>query len=311
MNPSVPLESLQSGVCTFLGLPLRPEVAPAPGVVLGAPFDGGVIHRPGARMAPWALRAASLGMGRLPLPLRLQGEGLTPGVAGEGWVDGGNLATGPFGVLEALEVVRSETFRWASAGARTLMLGGDHLLTLGALRAHAGMRGPLGLLVLDAHPDAGRPQAWGTEYHHGSWLRSAVEENLVDPRRTLLMGLRAPRFDHEELPFLLGAGVRLWTPWDAEDPRLATQLQGEIARVGQGPAYVSVDLDGLDPAFCPAVSEPVPGGFSVSRTLSILRQVHLWEHPWVGSDVMELAAILPGAEETARVGAHLALHLLA
>jgi agmatinase len=92
---------------------------------------------------------------------------------------------------------------------------------------------------------------------------------------------------------------------------LAAQLQGDIARVGQGPAYVSIDLDALDPAFCPAVAEPVPGGMSVMRTISLLRHLHLWANPWVGADVMELAATLPGTEETARVGVHLALHLLA
>jgi arginase family enzyme len=87
---------------------------------------------------------------------------------------------------------------------------------------------------------------------------------------------------------------------------------GDIARVGQDPGYVSVDLDALDPAYCPAVAEPVPAGLSVSRAIGLLRQVHQWNLPWVGADVMmELSANLPGSEDTARVGVHLALHLLA
>lgn len=201
--------------------------------------------------------------------------------------------------------------QWLQAGARTLLLGGDHLMTLGALRAHAAQHGPMGLLILDAHPDAASGAAWGTDFHHGTWVRNALEEKLIDPHRTVQIGLRAPRQDEEEIRFLLKAGVRLWTPWDLKEQRLATQLQGDLARVGQGPAYVSVDLDALDPAFCPAVAEPVPAGLSVMRAVSLLRQVHLWTTPWVGADVMELAATCPGTEETARVGVHLALHLLA
>ena len=312
MNPEHPLYSLRTGVVPFLGLPLRLEPEGVPGVVLGAPFDGGVIHRPGARMGPWALRNATLGLGRSPLPLRFQGaEHEVSRRAAEGWVDGGNIPTRPFNTQEALTAVASTLDPWVDAGALTLLLGGDHLMTLGGLRAHARKHGPLGILVLDAHPDAADGAAWGTPFHHGTWMRAALEENLVDPHRAVQVGLRAPRHDDEEIRFLLKAGVRLWTPWDLKDQRLATQLHGDIARVGQGPAYVSIDLDVLDPSFCPAVAEPVPGGLNVMRTIALLRQVHLWARPWVGADVMELAATLNGAEETALVGVHLALHLLA
>ena len=312
MNPDHPLYSLRTGVAPFLGLPLLLEPEPVPGVVLGAPFDGGVIHRPGARLGPWTLRNASLGLGRLPLPLRFQGS--EHGVSGKGtagWVDGGNIPTRPFDTQEALAAMADTMGQWIEKGARTLLLGGDHLMTLGALRAQAQKHGPLGILVLDAHPDSADGAAWGTQFHHGTWMRAAIEENLVDPHRAVQVGLRAPRHDEEETRFLLQAGVRLWTPWDLKEQRLSTQLQGDIARVGQGPAYVSIDLDALDPAFCPAVAEPVPGGLNVMRTISLLRQVHLWSSSWVGADVMELAATLAGAEETARVGVHLALHLLA
>lgn len=312
MNPDHPLYSLRTGVAPFLGLPLRLEPEAVPGVVLGAPYDGGVIHRPGARLGPWALRNATLGLGRSPLPLRFQGdEHGVPGRSAEGWVDGGNIPTRPFIAQEALASVADTMGQWVAHGARTLMLGGDHLMTLGALRAHARKQGPLGLLVLDAHPDAADGATWGTPFHHGTWLRVAIEEKLVDPHRAVQIGVRAPRQDDEEIRFLLKTGVRLWTPWDLKEQRLSAQLQGDLARVGQDPAYVSLDLDALDPAFCPAVAEPVPGGLNVMRTISLLRQVHLWPKPWVGADVMELAATLDGTEETARVGVHLALHLLA
>lgn len=311
MKPEALLEALQSGATTFMGLPHQLEPAPTPGVVLGVPFDGGVLNRPGARLGPWALRAATLGLGRVAMPTRLQGhdEG-GRFLAAPDWVDGGNIPTRPFSIPEALGAVEQTVGAWLGQGARTFLLGGDHLMTLGALRAHAAKHGPLGLLHLDAHPDAGVGAVWGTEHHHGTWLRSAIQEGLVDPRHTVQLGLRAPRFDSEELVFLLDAGVRMWTPLDLKDARLGAQLQGDIARVGQLPAYVSVDLDVLDPAFCPAVAEPVPGGLSVLEVFALLAGIKKWGAPWVGADLMELAPPLEGAAESARVAAHIALQML-
>ncbi|WP_005035241.1 arginase family protein [Holophaga foetida] len=306
-----PLHPFLSGVTSFLGLSLAAEPCPAAGVVLGAPFDGGVIHRPGARMGPWALRSASLGMGRLPMPLRLQGreEGRS-GWTGVDWVDGGNIPTRPFSAEEALGAVAQWVSAWAAQGARPLMLGGDHLMTLGALRALARIHGPLGLLHFDAHPDASDGEPWGSTLHHGTWVRRALEEGLLDGRRCVQLGLRAPRFDSEELAFLSDAGFRFWSPWDMRDARLHTQLKSDIARVGQGASYLSLDLDVLDPAFCPAVAEPVPGGLSTSELIPLLHLAHQWDVPWVGADLMELAPTLEGGELSARVGVHLALHLL-
>lgn len=306
------LQNLRSGLTPFLGLPHSTEPHPTAGVVLGVPYDGGVLNRPGARLGPWALRSATLGLGRLPMPLRLQGpDEDARGFAGLGWVDGGNIPTRPFDMAEALGAVEQTTAAWVSQGARTLMLGGDHLMTLGALRAQARHHGRLGLLHFDAHPDAGQGEVWGSSLHHGTWLRQAIEEGLLEPTRVVQVGLRAPRFDPGELAFLRGVGVHLWTPWDLKDSRLSSQLHGDLARVGQGAAYVSLDLDVLDPAFCPAVAEPVPGGLSVMELISLLRHVHRWTTPFVGADVMELAPTLAGAEESARVAAHLALQLLA
>jgi arginase family enzyme len=124
-------------------------------------------------------------------------------------------------------------------------------------------------------------------------------------------GLRAPRFDDDELAFLQGVGVRMWTPADLRDPLLSLQLKEDLAAVGAGPAYLSLDLDALDPVLVPAVAEPVPGGLSLAETLRLIHAARLWPEPWVGADLMELAPTLEGAEASARVAVHLALHLLA
>ncbi len=311
MTPSSLMEQLVSGLTPFLGFPHLTTPESVQGVVLGVPFDGGVLHRPGARLGPWALRAASLGLGRWPMPLRLQGpEPASLSTSVRGWVDGGNIPTSPFDIPRALEAIRDTVGAWAALGARTFLLGGDHLGTLGAVEAHARRHGPLGLLQLDAHPDAGDPTLWGVPCHHGTWVRRAIQEGWVDPSRTVQLGIRAPRHDALECSFLTEAGVRIWTPLDLKDPRMASQLAGDIARVGQGPAYLSLDLDVLDPAFCSAVAEPVPGGLSVLEVLSLLSLVRSWPRTCVGADVMELAPPLESGDTSARTAAHLALHLL-
>lgn len=306
------MQSLRTGLTPFLGLPLVLDPQPATGVVLGVPCDAGVINRPGARLGPWAMRASSMGLGTHPMPDRLR-EGrplLGPGAA-HGWLDGGNIPTLPFSLAGAIETVQATVGAWAMTGCRTLMLGGDHSLTLGALRALALQHGPLGLLHLDAHPDAADGAAWGTDLHHGTWVRQALEEGLLDPGRVVQGGLRAPRFDDGELAYLQAAGVRMWTPADLRDPRLASRLAADIAAVGRGPAYLSLDLDALDPVLVPAVAEPVPGGLSFEETVRLIQASRLWREPWVGADLMELAPMLDGAEASARIAAHLALHLLA
>jgi arginase family enzyme len=246
------------------------------------------------------------------MPERLR-QGFSPSapIAAAGWVDGGNIPTLPFSLAQALESTRVAVGQWAALGSRTFLLGGDHALTLGALRALASQHGPLGLLHLDAHPDAATGAQWGTETHHGTWLRQALAEGLVQPQRVVQVGLRAPRFDQEELAFLQASGVRLWSPADLRDQRLNAQLEADLALVGQGPAYVSVDLDVLDPALAPAVAEPVPGGLTFAEVLRLIHATRRWPTPWVGADLMELAPTLDGAESSARIAALLALHLLA
>jgi len=252
-----------------------------------------------------------MGLGAHPMPERLR-EGLEPlpPAAARGWVDGGNIPTLPFSLAEALETVQATVDAWARYDCRTLLLGGDHAMTLGALRALARHYGPLGLLHLDAHPDAAEGAAWGTDIHHGTWVRQALAEGLLDPRRVVQAGLRAPRFDDDERVFLAAAGVRMWSPADLRDPLLALRLKEDLAQVGEGPAYVSIDLDALDPVIAPAVAEPVPGGLSLGEALRLVHGTRGWDRPWVGADLMELAPGLEGGEASARVAAHLALHLL-
>ena len=306
------LQTLRTGLTPFLGLPLQVDPIFSHGVVLGAPGDAGVINRPGARFGPWAMRTASMGLGMLPMPTRLrEGKPNLGPIAGRDWVDGGNIPTMPFSLQGALAAVEETVASWAVMGSRVLMLGGDHSLTLGALRALASVHGPLGLLHVDAHPDAADAAAWGTDLHHGTWVRQAIQEGVVDPSRLVQVGLRAPRFDEGELEYLRSAGARMWSPADLRDPSLFSLLQQDLSRLGQGPSYVSIDLDALDPVLIPAVAEPVPGGLDLPEALHLIQAARHWDRAWVGADLMELSPALEGADASARVAVHLALHLLA
>lgn len=306
------LQTLRTGLTPFLGLPLHLNPIYSHGVVLGAPADAGVINRPGARFGPWAMRAASMGIGMLPMPSRLREEKAPARpTSGRDWVDGGNIPTLPFSLPGALATVEETVASWSLMGARVLMLGGDHSLTLGALRALATVHGPLGLLHVDAHPDAADPAAWGTDLHHGTWVRQAIQEGVLDPGRLVQVGLRAPRFDDGELQFLRAAGSRMWSPADLRDPSLASLLQQDLSRLGHGPSYLSIDLDAMDPVLAPAVAEPVPGGLDLPEALHLIHIARAWDRPWVGADLMELSPALEGADASARLAVHLALHLLA
>ena len=231
MSAETLMQGLRTGLTPFLGLPLVVEPRATTGVVLGVPCDAGVLPRPGARLGPWALRSASMGLGLHPMPTRLR-EGFEPlgPAAAQGWVDGGNIPTLPFSLAEALATTQATVEAWSRFGCRTLLLGGDHAMTLGALRALARQHGPLGLLHLDAHPDAADGAFWGAAIHHGTWVRQALTEGLLDPPRVVQAGLRAPRFDDQELAYLGQAGVRMWSPADLRDPDLAAQLQEDLAR---------------------------------------------------------------------------------
>jgi agmatinase len=269
-----------TGPRTFARLPhIRPPVEGADAAVIGVPFDTATSFRSGARFGPEAIRSAST-------LLRPYHPALGVEVFGElSVIDGGDLEITPGNALRSTEQIADGLRPVIEAGIVPLVLGGDHSIVLGELRAQAAVHGPVGLVLLDAHADTWE-HYYGERYFHGTPFRRAVEERLVDPARSLMAGMRGPLYaaaDLEvprELGFTVIDGERL----HALDPREYGRLVRE--RLGEGPAYLSFDIDVLDPTCAPGTGTPEVAGLQARRALALLRS--LAGIAFTGFDVVEV-----------------------
>ncbi|MCP5371547.1 MAG: agmatinase [Hyphomicrobiales bacterium] len=275
---------------SFLGI-TRQECSAA-FCIAGVPFDLGTTGRAGARDGPRAIRAAS----------RMLVDGQNP----RGWKDVFRLDLADVGDLEIVpgDVPGSlaRIGEQAAVFRHLIALGGDHTITLALLRAAARRHGePLGLVHFDAHVDTW-PDAPGAAPNHGSVFRHAVEEGLVDPRRLVQIGIRSPvpRDVHQ---WIVGRGARVVT---AEDVHLSTpDLVAAAVRdtVGAGPAYLSFDIDALDPSQAPGTGTPEVGGLFTWQAMGILARLQGID--FVGMDLVEVCPAFDTAEITALAGASL------
>jgi agmatinase len=274
-----------TGPRTYARLPHVKDLDEADAAVYGVPWDGGTSFRAGARFGPEAVRSAS-SMIRTYNPVhRVQ-------VFGElSTIDYGDSATAPGYIEPTLERIEEFVRPIAEAGVIGIGIGGDHSIALAELRALAKVHGPLGLLHLDSHTDL-----WdlynGLPYSHGTMFRRAIEEELLDPGRVLQAGMRGPLYEEadERLPDLMGVEMIPWV-------ELAELGAGEFAeraraRLGAGPAFLSLDVAFVDPAFCPGTGTPEVGGPTSFQALSLLRA--LTGFGFVGFDVVEVAPAYDG-----------------
>jgi agmatinase len=281
-------EMTYGGALSFLRRRYTRDLAGADVVVSGVPFDQGTSNRPGARFGPAAIRAASVQLAELPAfpwgfdPFRR----LAVVDYGDCYLD--------YGYPESVvEVVQAHARRIIESGARMLTLGGDHFITFPLLRAHAERYGPLSLVHFDAHPDT-----WPDDGHrldHGTMFRRAAEQGLVDPTRSVQIGIRTHAAG-------LGYTV-LDAPWVHEQGPAAV-IDRVRSVVGEHPVYLTFDIDCLDPAFAPGTGTPVAGGLSSAQALAILRG--LGGLNYVGMDVVEVAPAYDHAEITALAAATVA-----
>ncbi|NDZ78887.1 agmatinase [Streptomyces sp. SID10853] len=267
---------------TFMRLPHDPDPRGLDVVVIGAPYDGGTSYRPGARFGPRAIRNES-GL--------IHGVGIDRGPGTFDLIrcaDAGDIDLTPFNMHIAMDTAQRRLTELLADNAAFLMLGGDHSLTLAALRAASAKHGPLAVLHLDAHSDT-NPAFYGGEYHHGTPFRHAIDEKLVDPQRTVQIGIRGHNPRPDSLDYARGHGVRIVTA--DEFASLGVEATARLARdiIGDAPLYVSVDVDVVDPAFAPGTGTPAPGGPSSREVLALLRGVG--DLRPVGFDVMEVSPL--------------------
>jgi agmatinase len=292
-----------SGIRTFGRRPHRRELDGVDVAVVGAPFDVGTSFRPGARFGPDAIRSASVLLRDYHPPLDLDVFGSLS------IVDWGDLEISPGNAERGIGEIADGLAEVVAAGVTTLVLGGDHSVALGELRALAARHGPLGLLLIDAHADTWDSYR-GERYFHGTPFRRAVEEGLLDPGRSLMAGMRGPLYsgqdlrDAREMGFELIVGEELRTMHPADFGDLAR------SRLGGGAAFLSFDIDAIDPAFAPATGTPEVAGLTPHEALALLRS--LAGIGFAGFDVVEVSPPYdnPG-QTTALVAANVAFEMLA
>ena len=301
--PDASLAPRYTGVRTFARCPNVTDFAHADVAVLGVPFDTATSYRTGARFGPAAVREQS----QLLRPWHPAHA--IDVFAALSVVDGGDLAVTPGNAERTAGQIAAGLAPVVAAGAVPLVIGGDHSIVLGELRAHAERHGPVALVLLDAHADTWDAY-YGERFFHGTPFRRALEEGLVDPHRSLLAGMRGPLYAAADLDeprgwgfeIVTGDELRAWSP-----ERYGARVR---ERLGDGPAYLSFDIDVLDPAFAPGTGTPEVGGLLPHEALGFLRA--LAGVPFVGYDVVEVSPQFDGpGQVTALHAAAVAYELLA
>ncbi len=290
-----------AGLPTFMRLPMQSDLAQIDIGLIGVPWDGGTTNRAGARHGPREVRSQSSLMRRVHhvshiAPYDLARVG-----------DLGDAPVNPIDLMESLSRIEVHYRVLHAAGVVPLSVGGDHLVTLPILRAIAAQR-PLGLVHFDAHSDTNDRYFGDQLYTHGTPFRRAVEEGLIDPKRTVQIGIRGSLYSADDEQFAHDVGIRVIHMEEFDERGVAWTLQ-EIRRVvGQEPTYVSFDVDVLDPAFAPGTGTPEIGGVTTLQAQQLVRGLRGLD--LVGADVVEVAPPFDVGGATALVGATMAFELL-
>ncbi len=275
-------EATFSGALSFMRRRYTKDLAGVDVAIWGVPFDGATSNRPGARFGPRAIRAASAIFDGDP-----QYPSRRDPFADMTVIDYGDCAL-PRGLTPNTPLaIEAQARTIIDASTHLVTLGGDHFITLPLLRAHVAKHGPLALVQFDAHQDT-----WDDgddAISHGSFVTIAVKHGLIHPERSMQIGVRtvAPR----------DCGIAILTADECADMR-ASEIADRIrAQVGQGGAYLSFDIDALDPAFAPGTGTPVAGGLTSAQALGALWALR--DLDWRGMDVVETCPPFDHADITA------------
>ena len=304
-----PVSSLElprfAGLATFMRLPHlgldHPRLSEVEVGLIGAPWDAGTTNRPGPRHGPRQIRDLST-------MIRAENgaTGIRPFEARR-CADLGDVAPNPAGLEDSL--ARLETFyaRVVAAGILPLTAGGDHLCSLPILRAVAA-NGPVGLVQFDSHTDLFDRFFGGSRYTHGTPFRRAVEEGLIEPKRSVQIGIRGTAYGREDREFAEKVGIRIIPIEEFHDRGPEDVMAEARAIAGTGPVYVSYDIDFVDPAFAPGTGTPEVGGPDSFRAVQVVRLLQGLDI--CGADVVEVSPPFDASGGTAYLAATLMFELL-
>ncbi|MCC6320182.1 MAG: agmatinase [Phycisphaerales bacterium] len=297
-------------VCTFARVPrieeLSPENAPPDWAIYGVPFDGGVTYRPGARFGPRAIREESQYIKRYSI------EHDVDVCQALSIADAGDAAVSPFSCERSVGAQLDFARRIGDPDVtRLLALGGDHSIAYANIRVtweRTGKpRSGLPLVHFDSHLDT-VDTVWDEKWSHASVFRRAIEEGYVDPSRMISIGIKGPLNTRDDLVFARDAGITVVTHerFRLEGQRLVRSF---LRRIGSRSAYLSFDIDCIDPAFAPGTGTPVCGGFSSAEAIAIVRSLRGLNV--VGADVVEMLPDRDVSGITALLASHIAMEVLA
>ena len=294
-----------AGLLTYAGMPYTEDPAELAGVdvaIVGAPMDELVSDRPGTRYGPRAIRAA----GCPPGPHLEAKIDWAEALRVVDYGDAPIVPADPVRSHAAIEATVTEVLR---AGALPVVLGGDHSIAEPDVRACAAAHGPVGLVHFDTHTDTGT-EVYGVELSHGTPMYRLVEAGHVAPERYVQIGLRGYWPGEQELGWQAERGITSFFMHDVRELGIEEVVGRTVGLVGDGPVFLSVDVDVLDPAFAPGTGTPEPGGMTPLELLWACRTVAA-ELALVGADVVEVApAAVASADVTALVADRIVREIL-
>jgi agmatinase len=284
-------------IATFMRLPHHTNPADLDAALLGIPYDGGTSYRSGARMGPREIRSQSALIRPWNPVLRVAPFEVLR-VA-----DYGDIDVSPVSIERTNEIVEREIGAILVAGCIPVSVGGDHSIALPILRAVARRHGPVALIHFDSHPDTW-DEYFGSRYFHGTMFRRAVEEGLIDPGRTLQIGIRGPLYGADDFAFQAQHGMTVLRVEAIKEAGLSPVFD-QYARLAGARVYVSFDIDAVDPAFAPGTGTPEVGGLTSYEALALVRGLRGLD--LVGFDLVEVA---PQYDGPGQITALLAANLL-
>ncbi len=284
------------GPGTMMRLPSATTAEGLDAAFIGIPLDVGTSNRPGARYGPRSVRAESVllrpyNMGTRAAPfdsLRV--------------ADLGDIAINTFNLAKSVDIITEAMAGVLETGCRPLSIGGDHTVLYGILRAVAERHGPVGLVHVDAHSDV-NDQMFGEAVTHGTPIRRSIEAGLVAPERVVQIGVRGTGYTAEDFDWARSIGCRVVQAEECWHRSLVPLMAEVREQLGEGPVYLSFDIDSLDPSLAPGTGTPEIGGLTAPQALEIIRGLRGLD--LVGADLVEVAPAYDPSGNTALVGANI------
>lgn len=281
---------------TFMRLPRVTDLQNLDFAIVGVPFDTASSFRTGARFGPSGIRNISCMMKPNNVILEVNVLETLRGA------DYGDVPVVPGYILETYKNIEEELDKVLDADILPICLGGDHAITLAELRSIAKKHGPVSLIHFDSHSDL-CDLVFGQKYNHGTPFRRAVEEGLIDPHQSIQIGMRGSLYDPDEFKKAAELGFKLIPAHKVREMGFE-QLTKEIyQRVGNNKAFLTFDIDFVDPAYAPGTGTPEVGGFTSFESLNLVRS--LKDINFVGFDVVEVAPCYDHAEITSYLAANI------